>query len=446
MNRALPTIAIVGRPNVGKSTFFNRLVGRKLAIVEDTPGVTRDRHYARAEWAGHHFWVVDTGGLEIGEAEPLAVAIRSQVEAAMRESDLIVFLVDGREGPQAMDERIAETLRKSGRAVLLVVNKMDRLPEDLAHHEFWSLGMGDPLPVSAISGKGTGDLLDAIVAHFPEPVGEQEDEALRVAVIGKPNVGKSSLINRLLGEERLVVSELAGTTRDAIDTLLRYHGRDLVFVDTAGLRRHARIEPGLEYYASLRSERAIERSDVCVLLLDGSEPAHVQDLKIAEMAWRAGRGLIIVVNKWDLVEKETNTAAAYQRKLTERAPQLKYVPFLFASALTGQRAQKVLELVLQVAEQARRRVPTAEVNEAFRQLAERQPPPHYRGMRVKLLYATQAAVAPPTFVLFVNHPKGLTDTYIRYLRNGVREFWPFTGTPIRLRVRGRREEKKGRES
>ncbi len=441
MTRALPTIAIVGRPNVGKSTFFNRLVGHKLAIVEDTPGVTRDRHYARAEWAGHHFWVVDTGGLEIGEEEPLAVAIRSQVEAAIRESDLILFLVDGREGPQPMDERIAETLRKSGRPILLVVNKMDRLPQDLAHHEFWELGLDEPIPVSAISGKGTGDLLDAIVAHFPEPVSEPADAALRVAVIGKPNVGKSSLINRLLGEERLVVSERAGTTRDAIDTLMRFHGRDLVFVDTAGLRRHARIEPGLEYYSALRTERALERSDVCVLLLDGSEPAAVQDLKIAELAWRAGRALVIVVNKWDLVEKETNTAAAYQRKLAERAPQLKYVPFLFASALTGQRVQRVLELVLQVAEAARRRIATSEVNETFRELAERQPPPHYRGMRVKLLYATQAAVAPPTFVVFVNHPKGLTETYIRYLRNGVRESWPFTGTPIRLRVRGRREEK-----
>jgi len=280
-----------------------------------------------------------------------------------------------------------------------------------------------------------------MVGHFPERMDEPEDEALRVAVIGKPNVGKSSLINRLLGEDRLVVSEMAGTTRDAIDTLLRFHGRDLIFVDTAGLRRHARIEPGLEYYSSLRSERAIERSDVCVLLLDGAEPAAVQDLKIAEMAWRAGRGLIIVVNKWDLVEKETNTARQYQRKLTERAPQLQYVPFLFASALTGQRVQKVLELVFQVAEQARRRVATSEVNDTFRQLAERQPPPHYRGMRVKILYATQAAVAPPTFVVFVNHPKGLTETYIRYLRNGVREFWPFTGTPIRLRLRGRRADK-----
>ena len=441
MKHALPTVAVVGRPNVGKSTFFNRLVGHKLAIVQDTPGVTRDRHYARAEWAGHHFWVVDTGGLQIGEEEPLAVAIRTQVEAAIQESDLIVFLVDGREGPQPMDERIAELLRKSGRPILLVVNKMDRLPQDLAHHEFWELGVGEPLPVSAISGTGTGDLLDQVVRHFPEPSGEPVDEALRVAVIGKPNVGKSSLINKLLGEDRLVVSEVAGTTRDAIDTPMRYHGRDLIFVDTAGLRRHARIAVGLEYYSSLRTERAIERSDVCVLLIDGTEPAHVQDLKIAELAWRAGRGLIIVVNKWDVVEKETNTAAEYQKKNSERAPQLKYVPFLFTSALTGQRVQKVLEVVLQVAEERQKRISTSEVNDAIRQLAERQPPPHYRGMRVKILYATQAGAAPPTFVVFVNHPKGLTDTYIRYLRNSLREFWPFTGSPIRLRLRGRREEK-----
>ncbi|HEX9106077.1 MAG TPA: ribosome biogenesis GTPase Der [Longimicrobiales bacterium] len=441
MKHALPTVAVVGRPNVGKSTFFNRLVGHKLAIVQDTPGVTRDRHYARAEWAGHHFWVVDTGGLQIGEEEPLAVAIRTQVEAAIQESDLIVFLVDGREGPQPMDERIAELLRKSGRPILLVVNKMDRLPQDLAHHEFWELGLGEPLPVSAISGKGTGDLLDQVVSHFPEPSGTPVDEALRVAVIGKPNVGKSSLINKLLGEDRLVVSDVAGTTRDAIDTPMRYHGRDLIFVDTAGLRRHARIAVGLEYYSSLRTERAIERSDVCVLLIDGTEPAHVQDLKIAELAWRAGRGLIIVVNKWDVVEKETNTAAEYQKKISERAPQLKYVPFLFTSALTGQRVQKVLEVVLQVAEERQKRISTSEVNDAIRQLAERQPPPHYRGMRVKILYATQAGAAPPTFVVFVNHPKGLTDTYIRYLRNSLREFWPFTGSPIRLRLRGRREEK-----
>lgn len=441
LNRALPTIAIVGRPNVGKSTFFNRLVGHKLAIVEDTPGVTRDRHYARAEWAGHRFWVVDTGGLEIGSDEPLATAIRTQVIAAIEESDLIVFLVDGREGPQPMDERIAELLRKSGRTVVLVVNKMDRLPEDPAHHEFWALGMGDPIPVSSISGKGTGDLLDVIVSHFPEPAPEAADESLRIAVIGKPNVGKSSLINKLLGEERLVVNELAGTTRDAIDTRLRYHGRDLIFVDTAGLRRHARMERGLEFYSSLRTERAIERSDVCVLMIDGTEAAHVQDLKIAELAWKAGRGLVIVVNKWDVVEKETNTAMAYQRKIMERAPQLKWVPFVFASALTGQRVQKVLELVLQVAEERKRRFATNEVNEVFHELAERQPPPQYRGMRVKLLYATQAGAEPPTFVVFVNHAKGLTDTYIRYLRNALRERWPFFGTPVRLRIRGRREEK-----
>ncbi len=441
MKRTLPTVAIVGRPNVGKSTFFNRLLGHKLAIVEDTPGVTRDRHYARAEWAGHTFWAVDTGGLEIGADEPLAQAIRSQVEAAIEEADVIVFLVDGREGLQGMDERIAEELRKSGRPIVLVVNKLDKIPQEIAQHDFWELGLGEPVPVSAGTGKGTGDMLDVLVSHFPPAVEDEEDEALRVAVIGKPNVGKSSLINKLLGEDRLVVSDVAGTTRDAIDTSLRFNGRELIFVDTAGLRRHSRAAEGLEFYSSLRTERAIERSDVCVLMIEGTEPAHVQDLKIAELAWRAGRGLIIVVNKWDVVEKETNTALEYQRQITERAPQLRWVPFLFASALTGQRVQKVLELVLQVAEERQKRVPTAEVAEAFRQLAERQPPPHYRGMRVKLLYATQADVAPPTFVLFVNHPKALTDTYLRYLRNAVRERWRFTGTPVRLRLRGRREEK-----
>ena len=441
MRTSLPTVAIVGRPNVGKSTFFNRLVGHKLAIVEDTPGVTRDRHYARAEWAGHHFWVVDTGGLEIGTDEPLASAIRAQVTAAIEESDLIVFLVDGREGVQPMDERIAGMLRKPGRPIELVVNKLDRLPEELGHHEFWELGLGEPIPVSAISGRGTGDLLDQIVAHFPAPVEAPEDNALRVAVIGKPNVGKSSLINKLLGEERLVVSDVAGTTRDAIDTPLRYHERDLIFVDTAGLRRHARSVRGLEFFSWLRTERAIERSDVCVLLIDGTEPAHVHDLKIAELAWRAGRGLVIVVNKWDVVEKETNTAVAYQKAIVARAPQLHWVPFLFASALTGQRVQKVLELVTEVAAERERRIATNEVNDVFHELAERQPPPQYRGMRVKLLYATQAGTAPPTFVVFVNHPKGLTETYIRYLRNSLRDRWAFVGTPVRLRIRGRREEK-----
>lgn len=437
---ALPAVAVVGRPNVGKSTFFNRLVGRQIAIVEDVPGVTRDRNFARAEWAGHHFWVIDTGGLETESEEPLTAAIRQQVLAAMAESELVVFVVDGKAGPQPMDHRIAELLRKSGRPVMLVVNKVDRLPDDLTYHDFWELGLGEPIPVSAISGKGSGDLLDRVVAHFPEPTGEEADEALRIAVIGKPNVGKSSFINRLLGEERLVVSDVAGTTRDAIDTPTRYHGRDLVFVDTAGLRRQARIEPGLEYFSALRTERAIERSDVAVLLIDGSEEVHVQDLRIAQRAWEAGRGLVIVVNKWDLVEKETNTAREYEKQIRERAPQLRWVPMLFTSALTGQRVHKVMDLVLQVAEERERRIPTSEVNEVLRELAQRQPPPHYRGMQVKLMYATQADTAPPTFVIFTNYPKAVPENYIRYIQNSFRERWGFVGTPLRLRLKGRREK------
>lgn len=437
---ALPAVAIVGRPNVGKSTFFNRLVGRQMAIVEDVPGVTRDRNFAKADWAGHHFYVVDTGGLETEAEEPMAVEIRRQVLAAIAEAELIVFLVDGKVGPQPMDFRIADMLRKSGRPVVLVVNKVDRLPEDLSYLDFWQLGLSDPLPVSSVNGKGTGDVLDAIVAHFPEPAGAVADEALRIAVIGKPNVGKSSFINRLLGEERLVVSDVAGTTRDAIDTPMRAHGRELIFVDTAGLRRQARIAEGLEFYSSLRTERTIERADVCVLILDGTEEVSVQDLRIAHLAWEAGRGLVIVVNKWDVVEKDTNTAAAYERSIRERAPQLRWVPVLFTSALTGQRVHKVLDLVLEVAAERQRRVSTSEVNEFIRELAARQPPPHFRGAQVKLLFATQAEVAPPTFVVFSNHPKGVPENYIRFIQNSIRERWSFLGSPVRIRLKGRREE------
>ncbi len=442
MKRALPAVAVVGRPNVGKSTFFNRLIGRRVAIVEDTPGVTRDRNFARADWAGHHFWVIDTGGLEAAEEEPMTAAIRQQVLAAIAEAEVIVFVVDAHTGPTPVDQRIAELLRRADRPVLLAVNKADRLPDVISHHEFWELGLGEPVPVSSMSGKGTGDLLDRLVALLPESVEDEQEAVLHVAVIGKPNVGKSSFINKLLGEERLVVSEAAGTTRDSIDTPMRYKGRALVLIDTAGLRRHARIGPGLEYYASLRSERAIERADLCILLIDATEPVHVQDLKVAELAWRAGRSLVIVANKWDLVEKETNTAAEYEKKLKARAPQLRWVPMLFASALTGQRVQKVLDLALLVAEERARRIPTHTVNEVVGELAGRQPPPHYRGMPVKLLYATQADTAPPTFVIFTNFPKGLPENYLRYLLNGFRERWGFAGSPVRLRIRGRKEERR----
>lgn len=440
MTRGLPTVAIVGRPNVGKSTFFNRVLGQRRAIVEDVPGVTRDRNFAVAEWAGHRFFLVDTGGLELDGTEELTRAVRRQILAAIDEADILVFVVDGRVGPHPVDARVAELLRTTNRPVILAVNKMDRLPDDISHHEFWELGLGEPVPVSSISGKGSGDLLDAIVTRMPAgPAQVDEAGALFVAVIGKPNVGKSSFINRLLGEERLVVSQEAGTTRDSIDTPLRYHGRDVVFVDTAGLRRQSRIERGLEYYSALRSERAIERADVCILLIDATEPVHIQDLRIAEKAWSRGCALMIVANKWDLVDKDTMTAARFEQALRRKAPSLRWVPIIFTSALTGQRVHRTLDLVLEVAAERSRRLPTHVVNEAVQELAVKQPPPHFRGMHVKLLYATQAQTAPPTFVLFVNQPRGLPEHYLRYLRNGFRERWGFLGTPIRLRLRGRRE-------
>ncbi|HUF49223.1 MAG TPA: ribosome biogenesis GTPase Der [Longimicrobiales bacterium] len=446
MKRGLPVVAVVGRPNVGKSTFFNRVLGERRAIVEDVPGVTRDRNFARAEWAGHTFYLVDTGGLEPNSREVMPVAIRAQVEMALAEADAIVLLVDGRTGPHADDELIAARLRRASVPVVLAVNKLDRIPDETAQHDFWTLGLGEPHPVSSAVGKGSGDLLDAIVERLPVIAQDTDDAALYVAVIGKPNVGKSSFVNRLLGEDRMVVSEVAGTTRDSIDTPFRFHNRDLVFVDTAGLRRQARIDPGLEYYAALRTELAIERADVCLLLVDATEPVHVQDLKVAEKAWRAGCGLIIVANKWDLVAKETNTAVEFERTLHERAPSLRWVPTIFTSALTGVRVRKVLDLIIEVAAARERRIPTNEVNDVLRALAQRTMPPHFHGMAVKLLYATQVDVRPPTFVVFTNQPKGVPEHYLRYLMNGFRAAWQFHGTPIRLRLRARREQHQERPS
>jgi GTPase len=433
-------VAVVGRPNVGKSTFFNRVLGERRAIVEDTPGVTRDRNFARAEWNRRTFYLVDTGGLEPDSEEAMPVAIRHQVEAALAEADVIVLLVDGRSGPHADDVQIAHMLRRTNLPVVLAVNKLDKWPDEVGHHEFWTLGLGDPHPVSSVVGRGSGDLLDVIVSRLPQLDGREEDSGLYIAVIGKPNVGKSSFVNRLLGEERMVVSEVAGTTRDSVDTPFRYHNRDLIFVDTAGLRRQARIDRGLEYYSALRTERAIERADVCLLLVDATEPVHVQDLKIAEKAWKAGCALIIIANKWDLVEKETNTAVQFERSLHQRAPALRWVPVLFTSALTGMRVHKVLDMVLEVAKNRETRIPTRTVNEVLRHLIQRKNPPHFRGIAVKMQYATQVAVKPPVIVIFTNQPKGVPEHYMRYLHNGFRAAWGFMGTPLRLRLRAKHEE------
>jgi GTP-binding protein len=433
-----PVVAVVGRPNVGKSTFFNRVIGGRRAIVEDRPGVTRDRNFAQAEWAGRSFWLVDTGGFVGVGVDPLAVAVRDQILAAIGEADVVVFMVDGREGPTAEDERVAAILRTSGRPVVLLVNKLDRLPEEDAQHEFWGLGLGEPLPVSAASGRGSGDVLDAIVGHLPERAPPAEDEPLHVAVIGRPNVGKSSFLNRLLGEDRTVVSDIPGTTRDSIDTPFRYDGRDLVLVDTAGLRRQARVREGVEYYSALRTERAIDRAAVCLLLIDATEEIHVQDLRIAERTLEAGCGLVIVANKWDLIEKDDRTSVAYERHVKERAPSLAHVPMVFISALTGQRVRKALDAALAVADRRAARVSTSAVNDVIADLVRRLQPPHHHGRAVRILYATQAGVAPPTFVLFSNEPKGFTRNYLRYLVNGFRKAWSFEGVPLKVRVRGRR--------
>ena len=440
MNRRLPVVAVVGRPNVGKSTFFNRVLGQRAAIVDDRPGVTRDRNFARADWTGHEFFIVDTGGVIEGSDEPMDRQIRAQALTAVEEADLILFVVDGQAGIHPLDQRLTDVLRGSGRPVIVVVNKVDNLPGDVAHHEFWSLGLGEPSPVSAISGQGSGDLLDRVVASLPEDPGEApDDEALKVAVIGKPNVGKSSFVNRLFGEERVVVSDVPGTTRDPVDSRLRYHGRDVVFVDTAGLRRQSRISDSVEYYSSLRTARVIRDAQVCLLLVDASEGIHQQDLKILESAWEAGCGVVVAVNKWDLIDKEENPTPRMERELRARTPLLQWVPIVFISAATGLRVRKTLDLILEVAQERRRRIPTHEVNEVLEGLFRRQPPPHSRGRPVKLRYATQADTEPPTFVIFSNIPDAIPDHYLRYLQNGFRKAWGFKGIPLRIRLRASSE-------
>jgi GTP-binding protein len=429
-----PTVAIVGRPNVGKSTLFNRILGGRPAIVSDQPGTIRDRHFGDAEWQGRHFWVVDTGGLLPDSDDSMDRAIRAQVEFALDEADVILFIVDGREGLNPVDRAIAERLRKAGRPVILAVNKLDNLENSTEQYGFYSLGFGDPVGVSAAVGKGSGDLLDAVVERLPPFDPAEAEETINVAVVGRPNVGKSSIVNRLLGEERHVVAPQAGTTRDAIDSTLRFQGRTLNFIDTAGLRRRAKVEDDLEFYSTLRTERAIERAHVAVLVVDAAVGLHNQDLRIATRAWDEGAGLIVLVNKWDLVqEKDANTARQGQEALIAKAPFLRYVPFLYVSALTGQRVRKVLDLIVEVAEGRERRVPTAEVNKVLTSLVERNAPPQKPGEEVKLLYASQIATAPPTLAIVSNRPEEVPESYQRYLAHGFREAWPFTGSPLRLK-------------
>jgi len=456
--RGTPTVAIIGRPNVGKSTLFNRLIGGRDAIVDARPGITRDRHFGAAEWNGQRFWLVDTGGMVPGAHDQLNRAIRTQVEAAVAMSDVVLFLVDVEAGVHPADQEIAQYLRTARRPVILVANKADQLPKDTRHLAFYELGLGDPFPVSAAVGKSSGDLLDRVVEVLRgsvidpgrEPGGGGRADpgreppgdggAVQVAVVGRPNVGKSSLVNRLLGEERLVVADEPGTTRDAIDTPLSYEGHTLVFIDTAGLRKRSKVDDDIEFYSTLRTARAMERADVCVLVVDALDGMHVQDLKIANDAWERGAAIIVAVNKWDLIEeKETNTAVRGERELKDRAPFLEFIPFLYLSAKTGQRVPKLLALIVEVARERDKRVPTAEVNRVLETLVDRQQPPQPVGESVRLLYATQIGTAPPRFAIVSNRPEAIPESYSRYLVNGFREAWRFTGSPLNLKFRRRRE-------
>ena len=429
----IPVVALIGRPNVGKSALFNRLSGDESAIVTEEAGTTRDRHFTRAEWGGRAFWLVDTGGLSEDSRAPMDAEIRRQVGQAIEEADLLLLIVDAKAGLHPSDSRVVDLLRDSGKPWLLVANKVDN-PQNTDYYEFYTLGAGDPVPVSATNGKGSGDLLDAIVDRFP-PSEAEETPALRVAVIGRPNVGKSSFINRLLGEDRLVVTDVAGTTRDAIDTPLTYHGREIIFVDTAGLRRQSKIDEGIEFYSSLRTRRAIERADICILMLDATQGLENQDLKIAALAWEAGRGLVVVVNKWDLKEKDDKTSAKFEKEAGEKAPFLRFVPFLFTSALTGQRVTRALDLLLEVDAERHKRVPTSQINTTLEALLARRQPPQAAGREVKLNYATQVETAPPAIAVFGNHPDLVQEHYVRYLHNGFRAAWHFTGNPLQILLR-----------
>ncbi len=436
---SLPTVAIVGRPNVGKSTLFNRVIGRRQAIVAEQPGVTRDRQFAEAEWAGRGFRLIDTGGIVELPDSRMDVEVRKQVETALGHADSILFVVDGRAGLHAVDRYVADVLRKSGLPCVLAVNKLDELAEADAHYEFYELGLGEPAPLSALSGKGSGDLLALVVATLPPDADDPgADVDLRLAVIGRPNVGKSSFVNRLLGEDRVIVHHEAGTTRDAIDTYVEIAGKRICLIDTAGLRRKSKIDDDVEFYGRLRATGAIERADVCLLLVDTERGVVNQDFRVGHSAWDEGKGLIFVANKWDLIDDRGPRALAeFERDLRERGHYLRWVPIITSSALTGQRVRKVLELALEVQANRAKRISTAEVNQVLQQLvARRQPPQGGRG-DVRLFYGSQVATAPPLFVLWSNRPHDLKEHYIRYLKAGFREAWGFEGSPIRIKLKKR---------
>ena len=434
---AKPLVAIVGRPNVGKSMLFNRLVGKRLSIVEDTPGVTRDRLYAECEWCGRTFDMVDTGGIEPSTDSEILQFMREQAQIAIDAADVIVLVTDIRTGVTAADKDVANMLLRSRKPVVLAVNKADSTgPEDPAVYEFYELGLGDPIAVSAVHGHGTGELLDACLAHLPPQTDEEEeDDRIKVAVIGKPNVGKSSLINCILGEKRVIVSNVAGTTRDAVDTSFENDKGKYVFIDTAGIRRKSKVDERVEKFSVMRAQLAIERADVCVIMIDAREGVTEQDTKIAGLAHEAGKASIVVVNKWDLVEKETGTMEKMRKDVMRDLSFMSYAPILFISALTGQRTERLLELINFVNDQSNMRISTGMLNDVLADAQARVQPPTDKGRRLKIYYMTQTGIKPPNFVIFCNSRELFHFSYQRYLENQIRSVFGLEGTPVRIVIR-----------
>ncbi len=432
-----PLVAIVGRPNVGKSMLFNRLAGRRLSIVEDTPGVTRDRLYAECEWNGRKFDIVDTGGIEPSADSEILLFMREQALLAIDAADVIVLVTEIGTGVTAADKTVADMLKRSGKPVILVVNKMDSTGDvDPAFYEFYSLGLGDPISVSAVHGHGTGDLLDECVANFPpESEYEADDERIRVAVIGKPNVGKSSLVNLILGEKRVIVSNMAGTTRDAVDTYFENKYGRYVFIDTAGIRRRSKVDDRIEKFSVMRAKLAIDRADVCLIMIDAREGVTEQDTKIAGLAHEAGKASVIVVNKWDLVEKDGKTMDKLRKDVLRDLSFMSYAPVLFISALTGQRTERIFELVNYVNDQSAMRITTGMLNDVLADAQARQQPPTDKGRRLKIYYMTQTGVRPPNFVVFCNSRELFHFSYQRYIENQIRAAFGLEGTPIRIVIR-----------
>ncbi len=437
-----PVVAIVGRPNVGKSTLFNALAGERISIVKDTPGVTRDRIYADVTWLNYEFTMIDTGGIEPDTKDVILSQMREQAQIAIDTADVIIFMTDVKQGLVDSDSKVADMLRRSKKPVVLVVNKVDSFEKYQADvYEFYNLGIGDPIAISAASMLGLGDMLDAVTSYFPEHVGEEEDEDTpRIAIIGKPNVGKSSLINKLVGEERVIVSDIAGTTRDAIDTRVKYNGKEYIFIDTAGLRRKSKVKEDLERYSIIRAVAAVEKSDVAIIMIDAMEGVTEQDAKIAGIAHDRGKGIIICVNKWDAVEKDDKTIYRQTEKIRQTLSFMPYAKILFISVLTGQRLGKIYEAIDAVIENNSLRIATGVLNEIVTEAVAMQQPPTDKGRRLKIFYTTQVAVKPPTFVIFVNDKELMHFSYVRYLENRIRDAFGFEGTSLKFNIRERKDD------